>query len=148
MIYVSILTWNIEGLLDKLKFTDVKAYLKTFDIFALLETLVQNVENIDNIFAAYEVYFYAAKKLKTYGRAMSGLVVFVKRNLCDHIQRLNNDCDFAIFLRLSKHVLHRDKDILLCFVYLPPENSPFYKGKEIKGTALLENKLFDIILKM
>ena len=34
-----------------------------------------------------------------------------------------------------------DKDILFCLVYLAPENSPFYEGKELKRIALLENLL-------
>ena len=33
---------------------------------------------------------------------------------------------------------------MICLVYLPPENLPFYEGKEIKGIALLGNKLLDI----
>ncbi|MEW8548220.1 MAG: endonuclease/exonuclease/phosphatase family protein [Candidatus Thiodiazotropha sp.] len=138
------MTWNIEGLLEKLKFHDIVAYLNQFDIFALSETWMQNIDNVESVFHEYEVYFCAAKKNKSYGRAMAGIIAFVRRRLCENIQRLCDDCDFAIFLQLNKKVLKRDKDILLCFAYLPPDSSPFYEDKDFRGIALLENQILEL----
>lgn len=40
--------------------------------------------------------------------------------------------------------MNREKDDLLCFVYLPQDNSPFYEGRDFIGLTLLENELLEL----
>lgn len=138
------MTWNIEGLLPKLKFPELITYLNQFDIFALSETWVQNCNLVENIFQNFDCYFCAVRKNKSFGRAMAGLVVFVRHSVCKNIKRVCNDCDFAIFLQLDKHALNLNKDVLFCFTYLPPDNSPYYENKQLKGVQMFENQLLEM----
>ncbi|MEW8547371.1 MAG: endonuclease/exonuclease/phosphatase family protein [Candidatus Thiodiazotropha sp.] len=138
------MTWNIEGALAKLQFSDVISYLNTFDIFALLETWVTRSDLIENVFVNHTCYFCAAVKPRLYGPAKAGIAVYVRRDLCINIRRVYPDCDFAVFLQLDRHVLNLAKDILFCFVYLPPDNSPFYHDKCSRGIILLENQLLEL----
>lgn len=138
------MSWNIEGLLLKLKFQELITYLSQFDIFALSETWVQHKDSVEHIFPQYRCYVCAAVKNKSFGRAMAGLAVYVKISFCQHIKQICNDCDFAIFLQLDKILTKTDKDIIFCFLYIPPEASPFYENKPFKGISMLENQLMDI----
>lgn len=84
----------------------------------------------------------ATKKPK-YGRAMSGVMVYVQHELMRHVKRLYQECDFGIILLFDKILFCHDKNNVVCFVYLPPEHSPFYDGREIVGISMLENLIFD-----
>lgn len=68
---MSIISWNIDGLKNKLYDTDFISYLNKFDIFGLLETweLTEN-EDFKNMFPGYNCAFCAATKLAKHGRAM------------------------------------------------------------------------------
>lgn len=72
---------------------------------------------------------------------MSGITVYVKHYITKYVNRLCPDCKFGIFLRFQKQLFNHSRDIILCFIYLPPENSPFYRTTETSGIALLESQL-------
>ena len=77
---------------------------------------------------------------------MAGIVVFVRRTIMRNFKRLNCDCTFGIFLEVDKHLFNLDHSIIMCFVYLPPEKSPFYRDYETEGVKLLENELLKLEL--
>ena len=49
------------------------------------------------------------------------------------------DCNFGIFIQISRILFRTEKDIVLAFVYIPPYGSPFYKSEELSGIDLLEH---------
>ena len=52
---------------------------------------------------------------------------------------MNTECKFAVFLNCSKRIFKTDKDVLLSFVYLPPQGSPFYNTTELEGIMRFED---------
>ena len=42
-------------------------------------------------------------------------------------------------MKFDKLLFGLEKSTVACFIYLPPDNSPFYKGRDSTGIGLLEN---------
>ena len=115
------------------------SYKEKFDVFGLLETWEENLtENIKSRFPNNCIYFCKAVKKSRFGRAMGCIVVLIKNSM--NISRIENvDCNFGIFFKCYKSLFDIDKDVLMSFVYLPPQGSPFYKHMERNGIDLLED---------
>ena len=72
---------------------------------------------------------------------MSGVAVYIKHDLMEYIKRLYNNSKLGIFLRLEKEVFCLTRNTILCFIYLPPENSPLCRNTDLRGIHLLESEL-------
>ena len=96
-------------------------------------------EQVISLFPKFNIYVCEAFKQARFGRAMAGIFVFVRIGYDKFITRLNAECKFAIFLNCSKRIFKTDKDVLLSFVYLPPQGSPFYNATELEGIMLFED---------
>ena len=48
---------------------------------------------------------------------------------------------FGIFLEADKQLFNLEHSSIICFIYLPPDKSPFYKTTETNGIKLLESHL-------
>lgn len=137
---MSIICWNIDGLKNKLTDLDCISYLQKFDIFGLIETWEQTENEVTkDLFPDYNSVFCAAIKTAKHGRAMSGLIVFIRKRLEKLVTKLKVDCNFAIFLKCNKCLFNVDKDVILSFIYLPPYGSTFYEDKHLSGISLFEN---------
>ena len=116
-------------------------YLSSFHIFGLLETWKCEPDQFINLFINHKCLFCPATRLSKYGRALSGTVVYIENSIANQVKRIYNDCTFGIFLHCSKTLFNSNRDIILSFVYLPPDNSPFYKTTDEAGIQLLESCL-------
>ena len=112
-------------------------FLKTFDIITLTETWDIDTVDTDLHFNDYVSYTLNAKRSQCRGRHMGGVLVLVKRHLCEYVTRFCPDFEFGVVLNIDKKVFALDKDCLYCSVYLPPEGSPFYYD--------IANPVFDIL---
>ena len=119
---------------------DFITYLKTFDMFCIIETWeVINSDTVKNLFADYIYIFCAAKKTARYGRAMGGIIVFIKQEFMEYFSEIDIACNFAIFIKCKKELFEVEKDILMAYTYLPPHGSPFYEQYEQSDILLLED---------
>ena len=146
---MTILSWNINGLRNKLTDFEFIAYLERFDIFSVIETW-ENVESddISNLFPNHFSIFCAAKKVSKFGRAMGGIIVFIKKQYKQFISEINVACTFSIFVTYKKTMFGYDKDLLLAFTYLPPQGSPFYDNKAMNEIALFEDAILKVLSKV
>ena len=146
---MTILSWNINGLRKKLTDFEFIAYLERFDIFSVIETW-ENVESddISNLFPNHFSIFCAAKKVSKFGRAMGGIIVFIKKQYKQFISEINVACTFSIFVTCKKTMFGYDKDLLLAFTYLPPQGSPFYDNKAMNEIALFEDAILKVLSKV
>lgn len=80
---LKILSFNIHGLENKCLYVDFFTYIKSFDIFALLETHLchEKSDNFNKYFSGYDLFWKPAVKGSNYGRAIGGCVLGVKKNL-------------------------------------------------------------------
>lgn len=136
----NILTWNIDGITNKLNDKDFINYLLSFDIFCVLETWLQTLsDDISSMFSGHICIFVPAKKLSRFGRAMGGIILFINKTYEKYIRNIEISCEFGIFLKVKKEFLQLDKDLILSCMYLPPQGSPFYDELQINGMDLFED---------
>ena len=141
---LSFVVWNIEGLLPKLEFGDFISYLEQYAIIGLVETWMTDADKLRGILPNYKSHFCPAKPSEVWGRSMSGIAVFCRKEQSPHVKRMYTDCDSCIFLLFSKQLLKQEKDLLYICTYIPPNDSPSYKNKSYKGIELLEEELTNV----
>ena len=71
---------------------------------------------------------------------MAGIIVFISKEYDEFVTRVSKDCSFAVFLNCNKRMFSTDKDVLLSFVYLPSQGSPFYNNTDYSDVMLFEFK--------
>ena len=81
-----------------------------------------------------------------HGCLSGGVVLLVRKELCEYVERIDVETDNIIALRLSHWLLGTPSDCLLVGTYLPHEKSPYYEETDIyNGVYLLEDCLLDLI---
>lgn len=80
---LKILSYNIHGLENKIANVGFFDYVRSFDIFSLLETHVvaDKTSNFNKYFANYNIYWIPAIKLSKFGRAIGGSLFGIKKTL-------------------------------------------------------------------
>ncbi|MEW8547342.1 MAG: reverse transcriptase family protein, partial [Candidatus Thiodiazotropha sp.] len=125
------------------------SYLEHFDIFSVVETWEDvNSDVISNLFPNHFSIFCAAKKVSKFGRAMGGIIVFIRKQYRQFISEIDVACGFSIFVTCKKSLFGYDKDLLLAFTYLPPHGSPFYDNQVMDEIALLEDSILKVLSKV
>ena len=98
------LTWNIEGLFNKLS-SDIVSLLERFKIFALQETWITENFDFNFHFLNYVTYLCFARKSLLGGRASGGVAVFVENNVNSYIKRICSDFEYGVLLVIDKSLL-------------------------------------------
>ena len=144
---VSFLSWNIEGLTNKLFDKDFVCFVSSCDFVCLTETFLVDRITFD-IFPDHNLFYQPAVKLTHQGRPSGGVMCLVKKVLAPLIKQIKVDVGNFILLTLDKTVLNVDKDVLYVCAYVPPEGSQYYNvlNLEKDGVSLLENCLVDNVL--
>jgi hypothetical protein len=120
------LQYNINGFFNKLLDKEWFNYIEQFDIVSLVETHLDiNVDVVD-LFTSFKIFYRPAIKLSTQGRRSGGVMVLVKKCLCDLVQEVDVNYCNIIVLKLDKELLVCDADVLYIAAYIPPTGSPFY----------------------
>ena len=136
--------WNICGLINKVNLPHVVKFCKNFDIFAFVETWVCQAEEYWYAIDGFSTYVNDALRFSKQGRRMGGLIVYVTQSLTQYVTRLESSCKFCIFLKVNRYILGTDKDVLMCFVYLPPLDSPAYVHESVRGIDLLQHYIHSL----
>ena len=64
------------------------------------------------------------KKIKRY---FGGIAILYKSELRKSLKFLEHKNEDYVWLQLQKEYFGFEKDLFICFAYIPPENSPYYK---------------------
>ena len=124
-----LLTWNINGLKQKLKDEKLRNFLKQYDVIGLQETWGEEKDEFAAWLPGYKAFVKAGQRTSKYGHCSGGVIVFVKDTLADSVVELKTGNEFCIFLQFKREVFNLDRNVLLGFVYIPPENSKVYETK-------------------
>ena len=136
--------WNIEGLNihsedSKLNDLDFVNVVKQHDIFALSETHIgeKDVVSIDG---------YGCMKIcrplnKQVNRYFGGLVILYKTDLKPGIKFLEHKNNDYIWAQISREYFGLDEDLFICFTYIPPENSSYFKTRNQDTLTFIENDI-------
>ena len=110
---VSFLTWNINGIADKLGDPDIHTFIKKYDVIALLETMKDKHYEID-IPGFINWHFARESRHKNAKRASGGFLVLVKQHLNQYIS-VEQTNQYVVWLSFKSHPI-----IHIGFVYIPP----------------------------
>ena len=118
---LSITSWNVNGLIKKLKEQEFMEMIAKYDIVCLYETWTTPQSEIDiNGFMKY----HEPSTSKGKGRKSGGIVVYVKSNVSEGVictKRENN----LIWIKLTSSYFGWQDDIYLAAVYCPPNGSSY-----------------------
>ena len=141
--HINIGYWNIHGVLEKinnrhenkLSDPDFSKLVKDLDIFCLSETHVgpdfgMHLKDFKSI--------KSCRKVSGNNRYFGGLCVFISNHIKQGIKVVKNDHPNIIWIKLSKDFVNLSKNLLICFTYISPSDSEYYKNNDLTSTDLFE----------
>ena len=131
---IDCLSWNVEGLLEKINTDDFLEFLKKFDILILGETFTLPRFNFEIKFPEYFHEHSPAKKYNRFGRPSGGIVLLIRKELKKFCKILATNTSHVLAVRIDKSLLDRRKDIVLVATYIHPTGSVFYTDKDYNCT--------------
>lgn len=81
-------------------------------------------------------YSYFPKHRKHFVRRSGGLGVFVKDDVLPFVELIETDSEFLLLIKISKTLISKDEDMLISFVYLPPEGSDYSTNDSLSEIEL------------
>ena len=139
-------SWNIDGIINKLDDPYFIDYISKFMIVCLFETFVDNID-LTEYFPGYECCIAPAHKLSAHGRRSGGTVCMIKQNISSWFKQLHISCSSAVAFKVDKTVFGTHRDILFVSVYIPPTGSTFCDNKDgSDGIVLLQQALLEVLV--
>ena len=138
--------WNIHGIqsTDKsLKTGDkkVQQLILSHDIFAVSE--VHCGENTIPEISDYGCFKLCHGLNTKVNRHFGGIVVYYKRELRNGIKFLENNFADFVWIKLCKEFFGLENDMFVCMAYIPPDNSTYYKARNIDSIEILEKEILN-----
>ena len=97
---VSLICWNIEGLVSRLAEPGFVDYISSYRICCFLETYTGENFDFSLQFDGYCAFHAPAVKLSHHGRRSGGVVMLIENSLARHVTRLSCACDNVVVARL------------------------------------------------
>ena len=121
---MSILAFNVCGLISKLKYDIFVDKLKEHDIVCVCETKADRVDEINlNDFAERNNYTCYSKTRKNARRKSSGICTLISNKIKSHVKELSCKIESFQSFIIKRECFNTDKDIILCNMYVPPQQS-------------------------
>ena len=124
----------MNGLKKRLNYPDFTDLVSSYDVFCLCETHIDDTDIVD----IKNYNFIAKNRKKSYKRKSGGVGVYVRNEVTPFVQVLPNESEYALWLSILKDFTHYDENLILCTLYVPPENSRFFTEEHF---SLLENEI-------
>ena len=135
--FINVGAWNIHVLycninktkINKLDDPEFKKRLKSFEILCLQETQCGPNDTMSLSVNGYRV-FSSHRKISQNGRHFGGSLLLVKNELKHGIRITDNLNGDKIWIKLKKDFFNFEKDIFICFAYIPPLSSTYTRKLE------------------
>ena len=131
---LTILNWNIGGLLDKICLDGFCDFINSFDIVGLSETYTNLRFDFSIKFKDFIVKHCPAENFSYLGRPSGGLVLFIRKSISDMIELVDTGISHVLGIKIKKEYLNSNKDVLFINTYIHPVGSVFYSNKEYANT--------------
>jgi len=119
---------------NKTDYIDFKDIINKHDFIFLSETWSTAIPNIENYCA---ISINPHKKRAKSGRLSGGLSLLYKNKYQRFVEIVKSTTN-SLWCKISKNILGKHKDLFICGIYVPPENSNYF-NKEIFEN--LENEI-------
>ena len=149
--FLKFLSYNVEGLPSKINNNEFLSHINKYDFVTLVETWMPDGETL-NIPGFYS-FSKGRPKHRKAKRFSAGISVLVKKSLRKGVKFFSSASSKFVWWKLENSLFNLKKDIYVCSVYIPPQNSKYSKDNgencpyvEIQKDILKFKKLGDIIL--
>ena len=133
---IRVLSWNINGLGNKLADPDLLAFIREYDIIFLTETMKSNDYRL--VLPGYQFHHVSRTfKHKNASRASGGIGILVANKFEKHT-RIDSTYDHLEWLPITTE--YYQKSIKIGCAYIPPENST-YVGLRNDYFTMLEEEV-------
>ena len=146
--YLNIGVWNIHGIfcninkskLCKLDDPEFIRNISSFDILCLQETLsypkCTNPLSIEG-FRVIPLY----RKISGNNRHFGGSMLCIKNHVRNGVKIVEKFCGDIVWVKLDKTFFSLEKDLFVCFAYVPPSDSPYVKNLDVDILEKIEEGL-------
>ena len=133
---IRVLSWNINGLGNKLADPDLLAFIREYDIIFLTETMKSNDYTL--VSPGYQFHHVSRTfKHKHASRASGGIGILVANKFEKHT-RIDSTYEHLVWLTITTE--YYQKNIKIGCAYIPPENST-YVGLRNDYFTMLEEEV-------
>ena len=130
--YINIGVWNIHGLYTSVNTTklckiddhEVKKHIKSFDILCIQETLCGPRDVLSLSVEGFKSFPYHTN-ISENQRYFGGILLLIRDNIRSGVKILENHRKDKIWLRLKKEFFGFERDMFICFAYIPPASSEY-----------------------
>ena len=135
---MSVLAWNAEGLKNCFEDEDFLNLVNNFDLIFFSETWQRKYDNFQ--LDGYEcIAVPRSESMKEKSkRGHGGICLFIKNSLKRGVELLETNKAGFIWIKLCQTYFSLNEDIYICFTYIPPKESKYYKMQDIDYFEMLE----------
>ena len=119
---LSILSYNVEGIVSKLCDPDFVTFVSQYDIVCFLETFVDVFTS--TLFSSFTSFVAPAKKLSQRGRKSGGVIVLIRNSLMHFVKHVNMAYDNILVFEINNELLGTEAKVFLVSAYTNPVRSP------------------------
>ena len=133
--HIDVGTWNIQGLFEntngfktcKLNDDEFQHVLRKHDILCLQETHCKQTDIKTMSLKGFTIKHFA-RKTSANNRAFGGLMLIYRNFLAKGIKIIEQSTPDKIWIKLDKNFFGLSSDLYICFVYISPDSSPYFKS--------------------
>ena len=128
--FLTCISWNIEGLGNKLKDQTIATMITPYDIVTLQETHT-SIKNEDSLYTSLDGFVSIIKHSSKHsqakgGRGSGGLMFLCKEYLYPFVKETKSNNSYTSWIKLSKEAFGWGKDLFICSAYIPPVESSYF----------------------
>ncbi|MEW8545015.1 MAG: endonuclease/exonuclease/phosphatase family protein, partial [Candidatus Thiodiazotropha sp.] len=136
---MSILSWNVECLRTCLEDVEFISFVRSHDLFFCSETWQTANDSYEiSGYKCIDVPRPSSLTVRKRNRGHGGICLFIRNELLDGITILEQNSDGFLWIKLDKQFFSLQSDICICFSYIPPKDSKYFKMFTVDPFETLE----------
>jgi exonuclease III len=112
---------------------------KENDIICLTETHI--TENEDISISGFHSKHICRDKCTSNNRTYGGISILFRIEISKGIDWIDNTCNEYVWFKLRKQFFGLEKDLFICAIYMPPENTSYSKSNHLDTFEMIERDI-------
>lgn len=118
---LTLVSLKVCGLKSKLNCPDFLNFLHKYDIICIQESRLDDVDHI--IVPGYKLFMHNRKQIARY--QSGGIALLAKEEYIPFIHVPKKENKFVFWFKISKRILHINKNLICGVIYIPPQASKY-----------------------